>query len=124
MPMIRRLSIPVIALAAALSVGCSSQDQLHRVEQEVGDLKLEVFKLRQQVEDSNKMAATEHKAAKGGREQDRRFQADLQETLRQLQDSTRVLNNRLGDMRRVPPPVAGSAAPAQAPDATATLPDD
>ena len=127
MPMIRRLSIPVIALAAALSVGCSSQDQLHRVEQEVGDLKLEVFKLRQQVEDSNKMAATEHEAAKGGREQDRRFQADLQETLRQLQDSTRVLNNRLGDMRRIPPPqVAGSAATAAqaAPDAAAAQPDD
>lgn len=124
MPMIRRLSIPVIALASALSVGCSSEDQLHRVEQEVGDLKLEVFKLRQQVEDSNKMAAIEHDAAKGGREQDRRFQADLQETLRQLQDSTRVLNNRLGDMRRVPPPAAGSPATAQAPDATTTLPDD
>jgi TolA-binding protein len=124
MPMIRRFFIPVIALAAALSVGCSSEDQLHRVEQEVGDLKLEVFKLRQQVEDSNKMAAAEHDAAKGGREQDRRFQADLQETLRQLQDSTRVLNNRLGDMRRTPAPAAGSAAPAQAPDAAATLSDD
>ena len=34
--------------------------------------------------------------------QDRRFQADLQETLRQLQDTTRVLSNRLGDSHRAP----------------------
>ena len=97
---LRRLSIPVLALAAALSIGCSSEDQLRRVEQEVGDLKLEVFKLRQQVEDGNKAASTEQKAAEDARGQDRRFQADLQETLRQLQDTTRVLNNRMGDMRR------------------------
>jgi len=97
---LRRLSIPVLALAAALSVGCSSEDQLRRVEQEVGDLKLEVFKLRQQVEDGNKAATTEQKASEEARGQDRRFQADLQETLRQLQDTTRVLNNRMGDMRR------------------------
>ncbi len=100
MPILRRLSIPVLALVAALSVGCTSEDQLHRVEQEVGDLKLEVFKLRQQVEDGNKAASTEQKAAEESRGQDRRFQADLQETLRQLQDTTRVLNNRMGDMRR------------------------
>ena len=100
MPILRRLSLPVLALAAALSVGCSSEDQLRRVEQEVGDLKLEIFKLRQQVEDGNKAAATERKAAEEGRDQDRRFQADLQENLRQLKDTTRVLNNRVGDMRR------------------------
>ncbi len=118
MPMIRRLSLPVLALAAALSVGCSSEDQLRRVEQEVGDLKLEVFKLRQQVEDANKLAATEHQSADEGRTQDRRFQADLQESLRQLQDSTRVLNNRLGELRRTG--MRGAAeAPAQGPAAPA-----
>ena len=100
MPNLRRLSLPVLALAAVLSVGCTSEDQLRRVEQEVGDLKLEVFKLRQQVEDGNKLAATEHKSAEEARDQDRRFQADLQENLRQLKDTTRVLNNRMGDMRR------------------------
>ena len=84
----RAMLFPV--LAAILAVGCSSEDQLRRVEQEVGDLKLEVFKLRQQVEDGNKLAATEHKSAEEAREQDRRFQADLQENLRQLKDTTRV----------------------------------
>ena len=99
MPILRRLSVPVLALLAVFSVGCSSQDQLRQVEQEVGDLKLEVFKLRQQVEDGNKAASTEQTAAKEARGQDRRFQADLQETLRHLQESTRVLNNRMSDMR-------------------------
>lgn len=88
------------ALAALLALGCGSEDQLRRVEQEVGDLKLEVFKLRQQVEDGNKRAEAEQKAAQESRTQDRRFQADLQESLRQVQDTTRVLNNRLNSMPR------------------------
>jgi len=89
----RTMMLPV--LAALLAVGCGSEDQLRRVEQEVGDLKLEVFKLRQVVEDGNKKAQTDQQAAAEARTQDRRFQADLQESLRQVQDTTRVLNNRL-----------------------------
>lgn len=94
----RSMILPV--LAALLAIGCGSEDQLRRVEQEVGDLKLEVFKLRQQVEDGNKRAEAEQKAAQESRTQDRRFQADLQESLRQVQDTTRVLNNRLNSMPR------------------------
>jgi len=89
----RTMMLPV--LAALLAIGCGSEDQLRRVEQEVGDLKLEVFKLRQVVEDGNKKAQTDQQAAAEARTQDRRFQADLQESLRQVQDTTRVLNNRL-----------------------------
>jgi len=83
------------ALAALLAVGCGSEDQLRRVEQEVGDLKLEVFKLRQAVEDGNKKAQSDQVASAEARSQDRRFQADLQDSLRQVQDTTRALNNRL-----------------------------
>ena len=43
---IRTLMIP--ALAGLLTIGCGSEEELRRVELEVGDLKLEVFKLRQQ----------------------------------------------------------------------------
>jgi TolA-binding protein len=85
------------ALAAVLTIGCGSEDQLRRVEQEVGDLKLEVFKLRQTVEEGNKRAQADQQAAAEARVQDRRFQADLQESLRQVQDTTRVLNNRLNE---------------------------
>jgi len=92
----RTMMLP--ALAALLAIGCSSEDQLRRVEQEVGDLKLEVFKLRQVVEEGNKRAQTDQQAAAEARTQDRRFQADLQESLRQVQDTTRVLNNRLGSL--------------------------
>lgn len=112
----RTMLFPV--LAAILAVGCSSEDQLRRVEQEVGDLKLEVFKLRQQVEDGNKRAEAEQKAAQEARGQDRRFQADLQESLRQVQDTTRVLNNRLNSMPRgtAARPASPEAQPAQVSD--------
>ncbi len=100
------------ALAALLVVGCGSEDQLRRVEQEVGDLKLEVFKLRQAVEDGNKKAQTDQQAATEARTQDRRFQADLQESLRQVQDTTRALSNRLGNLPRTG---GTKAAPADVP---------
>jgi len=114
----RTMMLPV--LAALLAVGCGSEDQLRRVEQEVGDLKLEVFKLRQVVEDGNKKAQTDQQAAAEARTQDRRFQADLQESLRQVQDTTRVLNNRLNS------PVKGvsRAAVEPQPAATATAEDE
>jgi TolA-binding protein len=92
---IRTMMLP--ALAALLAVGCGSEDQLRRVEQEVGDLKLEVFKLRQTVEEGNRKAQADQQAASEARTQDRRFQADLQDSLRQVQDTTRALNNRLND---------------------------
>jgi TolA-binding protein len=103
------------ALAALLAVGCGSQDQLRKVEQEVGDLKLEVFKLRQVVEDGNKRAQTDQQAASEARTQDRRFQADLQESLRQVQDTTRVLNNRLNS------PTKQGGKPAAEPQPPATV---
>ncbi|HEX4846366.1 MAG TPA: tetratricopeptide repeat protein [Geothrix sp.] len=106
----RTLLLP--SLMALLAIGCGSEDQLRRVEQEVGDLKLEVFKLRQQVEDGNKRAEAEQKAAQESRTQDRRFQADLQESLRQVQDTTRVLNNRLNSLPRAGARPAGDAQPA------------
>ena len=84
-----------------LGIGCASGDQLRKVEQELGDLKVQIFKLRQQTEETNRRAEAEQKAAAEGRSQDRRFQADLQETLRQLQETTRVLSNRVGTQGRL-----------------------
>ncbi|MBK7293563.1 MAG: tetratricopeptide repeat protein [Holophagaceae bacterium] len=106
------------ALAALLAVGCGSEDQLRRVEQEVGDLKLEVFKLRQSVEEGNKKAQADQQAAAEARTQDRRFQADLQESLRQVQDTTRVLNNRLNSQPK------GPSRPAAEPQAAAAAAED
>ncbi|HNX96000.1 MAG TPA: tetratricopeptide repeat protein [Holophaga sp.] len=112
---LRHMIAPLAIPALALGIGCGSEEQLKRVEQEVGDLKLEVFKLRQQVEESNKLADSDRTASTEARTMDRRFQADLQETLRQLQDSTRVLNSRLGEASRRPSPRgAASETPAAA----------
>lgn len=98
--------IPLIAGVPllAFTLACSSEDQLKRVEQEVSDMKLEVFKLRQQTEETNRSLEAEKAANSEARAQDRRFQADLQETLRQLQDTTRVINNRLGSAPRAAQP--------------------
>ena len=115
----RTMMLPV--LAALLTIGCGSEDQLRRVEQEVGDLKLEVFKLRQVVEEGNKRAQTDSQAATEARTQDRRFQADLQESLRQVQDTTRVLNNRLNSQQ---PKVGTRTAAADPQPAAATAAED
>jgi TolA-binding protein len=109
----RMMMLP--ALAALLTIGCGSEDQLRRVEQEVGDLKLEVFKLRQAVDDGNKRALADQQAATEARSQDRRFQADLQESLRQVQDTTRVLNNRINS------PTKGASRPVSEPHAAAAV---
>ncbi|MGA2079931.1 MAG: tetratricopeptide repeat protein [Holophaga sp.] len=108
--------LAVIALAVLMAgLGCVSGDDLKKVEDQIGDLKLEVFRLRSQMEEANKKMDEERAAGTESRAQDRRFQADLQETLRQLQDSTRILNNRLGDSTvRRPAARPGAAAPAAA----------
>ncbi len=108
MRMIRTLAVPVTA--ALLTIGCSSDEQLKKVEQEVGDLKVEVFRLRQQAEEAAKKAEAEQKAAAEARAQDRRFQADSQESMRQVQETVRVMNNRLGASGR--PTNTTAAAPA------------
>lgn len=112
---LRHVIASAAAASLALGIGCGSEEQLRKVEQEVGDLKIEVFKLRQQMEESNKQAEAERSAATEARTLDRRFQADLQETLRQLQDSTRVLSNRLGDVNRPSRPPQGQPAAPTAP---------
>jgi TolA-binding protein len=124
--MLTRTLISTLALAGALlCVGCSSEDKLKKVEDQVTDLKVEIFKLRTQMEDANKKADEDRSAASVARTQDRRFQADLQETMRQLQDSTRVLNNRLGDasstQRR---PAAAKPAPAPAEESAPASDDE
>jgi len=103
-----------------LCVGCNSGEQVRKVEQEVGDLKLEVFKLRQQMEEANKRAEADRTAMSESRNLDRRFQADLQETLRQLQDTTRSLNSRLNDPVRNGRPTSGRAGSEAAPQAASS----
>lgn len=106
----RILAFP-LALAALMSIGCASDDQMARVEQEVGDLKVEVFKLRQQTEEQNRKADAESQAASQFRDEDRRFRADLSESLRQIQTNTRTLGNRVTTMSRQEPAPSSVATP-------------
>ncbi|HET8900811.1 MAG TPA: tetratricopeptide repeat protein [Holophagaceae bacterium] len=106
----RILAFP-LALTALMSIGCVSDDQMARVEQEVGDLKVEVFKLRQQTEEQNRKADAETQAASQFRDEDRRFRADLSENLRQIQTSTRTLGNRVSTMNRQEPAASSVATP-------------
>ena len=106
----KALLLPAIAVAL-ICVGCSSEDEMKRMEQEVGDLKVEVFKQRQQAEDDAKKAEAERQAAAQAREEDRRFRADLQETLRQIQDASRTLSNKVAGLAKLPAPAAVAATP-------------
>jgi len=106
----KALMIPALA-AALVCVGCNSDDQMKRMEQEVGDLKVEVFKQRQQAEDAAKKADAERQAAAQAREEDRRFKADLQETLRQIQDASRTLSNKVAGLAKLPTPATAAATP-------------
>ncbi len=121
----RSMKLPALAaltaMTALLTVGCGSEDQLRRVEQEVGDLKLEVFKLRQSVEEGNKRAQSDQQASTEARGQDRRFQADLQDSLRQVQETTRALNNRLNSQ---PARSSSRPAPETQPSAAAAAEDE
>ncbi len=96
----RILALSALTAVSLVSIGCVSDDQMARVEQQVGDLKVEVFKLRQQAEEQNRKADSETQAASQFRDEDRRFRADLSETLRQIQISTRTLGNRVTTMNR------------------------
>lgn len=109
-----RTRMTLAALPVLLLVGCGNEEQMKRVEQEVGDLKLEVFKMRQQVEELNRRSEADRAALSEGHTQDRRFQADIQDTMRQLQDATRVLANRLN--------AGGSARPATGPATSTPVP--
>lgn len=102
---------PTAVLASVfLLVGCGGDDSMKRVEQEVSDLKIEVFKLRQEMEGANKRAEAERAASQEARSQDGRFRADLQENLRQLQDATRILYNRMGEQPATRRPAGKGAA--------------
>lgn len=90
------------AAALLLTVGCAQEEALKRVENEVGDLKIQVNRLRLEVEEQNRKADAERATQQETRAEDRRFRADLGEALRQVQDATRSVNGRLNEVARRP----------------------
>jgi tol-pal system protein YbgF len=114
----RNLALAAVFGGVAFFTGCESEERLKAVEREAGELKVEVFKLRQQQEENSRKADADRKDAVEWRAEDRQFRADLQETLRHLSDATKVINNRMGSMGRASAPAATAipAAPASTPD--------
>lgn len=116
----RNLALAAIFGGVALFTGCESEERLKAVEREAGEMKVEVFKLRQQQEENSRKTDADRKDAVEWRAEDRQFRADLQETLRQLSDATKVINNRMGTASRAAastvPAIPTVAAPTSTPD--------
>ena len=87
----RNVALMAVFAGLAAFTGCESDERLKAVEREAGGLKVEVFKLRQAQEENGRKADTDRKDATDWRAEDRQFRADLQETLKQLSDATRII---------------------------------
>jgi|GEM_PF-227347 len=83
------------AASIALVLGCNPQNQFNRLENEVNDLKVEVFRQRQEIQNLAKKTEEDRKIAADERNKENQFRADTQESLRQIKDSTQAMSNRL-----------------------------
>jgi TolA-binding protein len=111
-----------LAAAAAAALGCSSQQGPFRhIENEVNDMKVEVFRQRQELQALNARVEALQKLAEAERDKDGRFRADTQETLRQIREQVQSIGNRLDSgsgprqaPRQQPRQDQGAPAPADA----------
>jgi len=87
-------TIPLLCLAAALS-GCSQRGPFRNIENEINDLKVEVFRQRQELQALGAKIDDAQKAAVSEMDKEGRFRADTQETLRQIREYAQSMSNRL-----------------------------
>jgi len=85
----------LVGVCLVFILGCNPQEQFRRLETEVNDLKVEVFRQRQEIQDLSKKSEEERKAAADERVKETRFRADTQESLRQISEHTQSMSNRL-----------------------------
>ncbi|MDR2697348.1 MAG: tetratricopeptide repeat protein [Holophagales bacterium] len=83
------------AASLTLVLGCNPQEQFKRPENEVNDLKVEIYRQRQEIQDLAKKSEEYRKAAADERTKENQFRADTQESLRQIKDSTQAMSNRI-----------------------------
>jgi tol-pal system protein YbgF len=84
----------ISAICLVLIPGCNSPE-LKSLENEVNDLRVEVFRQQQAIQELTKIVAQEEKNASSERTKASQFRADAQESLRQIRESTRAMSNRL-----------------------------
>jgi TolA-binding protein len=118
----------VYALACLLAVlACSPEGPFRRLENEINDLKVEVFRQRQEIEKLSRKAEEDEKRAVANRDAENRFRAETQEYLRVIRDHTQAVNNRLSSGSVQLPSSASRPAPRPAPSQPAAAdlqPDD
>ncbi|MDR0498851.1 MAG: tetratricopeptide repeat protein [Holophagales bacterium] len=83
------------ATGLGVVLGCNPQEQSKRLENEVNDLKVEVFRQSQEIQLLAKKLEEDRKIAADERLREAQFRADAQESLRQIKDYTQAMNNRL-----------------------------
>ena len=84
------------ALCLISAIGCDNQSSpFKRMENELNDLKVEVFRQRQELQTLVKKTEEDQRAAADERAKESRFRADTQEALRQIRESTQAMSNRL-----------------------------
>jgi TolA-binding protein len=90
-------ALPAFAALAALAAlaGCSQQGPFRHTENEVNDLKVEVFRQRQEIQGLAAKVEEMQRLAESERDKEGRFRADTQETLRQIREHTQSMSNRL-----------------------------
>ena len=88
-----------VLISLLFSTGCVSDESLKQVENEISDLKIEVFKLRRQAEEVNKKLDEERIISIDERHRTKRFQADMHEVMSQVYSNTRNISNQLGDTK-------------------------
>ena len=108
--------LPGLAIVGLVFIlGCNPQEQFRRLENEVNDLKVEVFRQRQEIQDLSKKSEEYRKLAADERARETRFRADTQESLRQLIDYSQSMSNRMNSGT-----VAQTARPQTRPNANPT----
>jgi TolA-binding protein len=109
-----------------LLTGCNSNSQFQRLENEVNDLKVEIFRQRQVIQEIASKTEEGQRTATAERARDNQFRADTQETLRQISEHMRVQSNRMesGTQSRTTTQARQPVRPANPPAATPSNTDN
>jgi TolA-binding protein len=117
-----RYCVCLATAAFAVLLGCNSKDQAERLANEVNDLKVEVFRQRQEFQELAKKVEQEEKNAAAERARQNQFRANTQETLRQIREDVRTMSSRLTAPAATQRPSAPARPAAGQPPAVAAPP--
>jgi TolA-binding protein len=86
------------AVSLMVVLGCNPQEQSKRMENEVNDLKVEVFRQSQEIQVLSKKLEEDRSISSTERTKENQFRADTQESLRQIRENTQAMSNRLNSI--------------------------